>query len=204
MIKYINKNTCYIDDSVVIEDDVTIYPNVVILGNTTIKSNTIIYPNTTIENSIIGENNIIRNSNILNSNIGNNNNIGPNAYLRNNTVISNNCNIGFSVEIKNSKIDDGTKIAHLTYIGDAKIGKNVNFGAGVKIANYDGVKKYNTTILDNVFIGCNSVLVAPVIIEENSLIAAGSVITKDVPKNCLAIARQHQINKENYYSKREM
>lgn len=204
MIKYINKNTNYIEESVVIEDNVTIYPNVTILGKSIIGSGTIVFPNTIIENSKIGKNNIIKSSNISDSEIKDNNNIGPNAYIRNESIISNNCKVGFCVEMKKSIIGDNTKIAHLAYIGDAEIGSGVNFGAGVKIANYDGVNKHKTIINDNVFIGCNSVLVAPLSIEKNSLIAAGSVITKDVPKDCLSIARARQINKENYYSKRQV
>ncbi|MEG0021801.1 MAG: DapH/DapD/GlmU-related protein [Bacilli bacterium] len=185
MINYIDKKNTYIDSSVVIEDNVTIYPNVFIKGNSIIKSGTTIFQNSTILNSCIGENN----------------QIGPNAFIRDNTRTDKNCKIGFCVEIKNSTIGEKTKIPHLSYIGDAVIGSNVNYGAGSITANYDGINKNKTEIGDDVFVGSNSTLVAPVKIMNNSLVAAGSVITKTVPKETLAIARERQINKENYYSK---
>ena len=196
MYKIIDEKTTYIDDSVVIGDGCIIYPNTTILGNTKIGNNTVIYPSSYIEDAVIGENNIIYTSYVLKSEIGNDNVIGPYTHIRPGNKIKDNNKIGSFVEIKNSEVEGNSKIPHLSYVGDATIGCKVNIGAGVKIANYDGKNKFKTHIKDGSFIGCNSVLVAPVILHKNSFIAAGSTITKDVPEGALAIARERQINKE--------
>ena len=116
-------------------------------------------------------------------------------------MIDENIKIGDFVEIKNSNIGAGTKVSHLTYVGDADVGKNINFGCGTTTANYDGEKKFRTKIQDNSFIGCNANLIAPVNIGKNSYIAAGSTITQNVPDNNFAIARERQINKSNWHKK---
>ena len=126
----------------------------------------------------------------------------PFAYVRPNSHIGKNIKVGDFVEIKNANIGDGTKISHLTYVGDADVGENVNFGCGTVIVNYDGQKKHRTTIGNNAFIGCNTNLVSPVTIEDNAYTAAGSTITKTVPENSLAIARAKQENKENWVLKK--
>ena len=163
--------------------------------NSTFGKNICLIGNTIIHNSFIGDNNIINNSSIEDSSIGNNNIIGPYSRIRNNTKIHNNIRIGNFVEIKKSEINDETKIAHLTYIGDCKCGKNVNFGCGTVICNYDGKHKYLTEIGNKVFIGCNTNLIAPIKIENNCFIAAGSTLTTSLKENCFAIARAKQINK---------
>ena len=131
--------------------------------------------------------------------IGANCKIGPFAHLRDNSVIKADCRIGNFVEVKKSKIGDKSKASHLAYIGDSEIGFDCNFGCGSITVNYDGINKHKTTIGDNVFIGCNTNLVAPVTIHNNSFIACGSTITSDVPENTLAIARSRQLNKIDYY-----
>lgn len=196
MYSIIDEKTTYIDDDVQIDDGCIIYPNTTIVGKTIIGSNTIIYPSTFIKDSIIGSDNIIYTSYIIESHIGNKNNIGPYAHIRPGNIIGNENRIGSFVEIKNSKLTNSVKIPHLSYVGDTTIKDCVNVGAGVKIANYDGKNKNNTYIEEGTFIGCNSVLVAPVVLHKNSFIAAGSTITKDVPQGALAIARERQINKE--------
>ncbi len=198
MVKYIDRNTVHIDDNVVIEDNVIIYPNVIIEGNSIVKKNSVIHMNTYIKESIIGENTIVYSSYIIGSKIGTSNVIGPYSNVREDTVTGPNVKIGSFCETKNSMIDENSKIPHLSYVGDSVIGKNVNVGCGVITANYDGKDKHKTIIKDNVFIGCNSNLVAPVTLGDNSKVAAGSTITNDVPANSLAIARERQINKENY------
>ncbi len=130
--------------------------------------------------------------------IGKNCKIGPFARIRHNVVLKDNVSIGNFVEIKNSIIGKGTKINHLSYIGDAEIGENVNIGAGTITCNFDGKKKNKTIIEDNVFIGTNNSLVAPVKIGQGAYTAAGSVITEDVPPYALAIGRARQINKLNW------
>lgn len=196
MYKIIDDATTYIDDTVVIGEGCIIYPNTTILGNTKIGNDTIIYPSSFIEDSIIGYNNIVYTSYIIKSEIGNNNIIGPYAHIRPGNKIKDNNKIGSFVEIKNSEVENNVKIPHLSYVGDSIVDSNVNIGAGVKVANYDGKNKFKTFIQEGSFVGCNSVLVAPVTLHKRSFIAAGSTITKDVPEGALAIARERQINKE--------
>mgnify|MGYP001198866449 CR=1 FL=1 len=133
--------------------------------------------------------------------IDNNVKIGPYARIRPGVIIKSGSKIGNFVEVKKSKIGKNSKVNHLSYIGDSSIGKNVNIGAGTITCNYDGVKKYKTRIKDKVFIGSNSSLVAPVTVNENSIVGAGSVITKNVLKNSLALERTKQIEIKNYKKK---
>ena len=153
---------------------------------------------------IIGDNVVIKSfSHLEGCKIEKNVSIGPYARLRNGTKISPGAKIGNFVETKNSTINAGSKINHLSYIGDTKIGKNVNVGAGVITCNYDGIKKNKTLISDNVFVGSNSSLVAPIKIQKNSVIGAGSVITKNVSKNSLALSRAGQKEISNYKRKKK-
>jgi len=192
-----------------ISPEAVIGPDTVICKGTTIKGKTVIGegcligPDTVIESSTIGNNVTIIHSIIDKSSIGDKTTIGPYSHLRPNSNIGSSCRIGNFVEIKNSNIADRTKVAHLTYIGDTDCGSGVNFGCGTITANYDGKNKFRTKIGDNVFVGCNASLVAPVTIEDNSIIAAGSTITNDVPKDSLAIARARQINKNEWAKKRK-
>ncbi|MGL5255419.1 MAG: bifunctional UDP-N-acetylglucosamine diphosphorylase/glucosamine-1-phosphate N-acetyltransferase GlmU [Proteocatella sp.] len=197
-VTIINPECTYIDKDVVINRDCIIYPNCNIKGNTVIGSGTVIRENTTIEDSIIGEDTVIKSSTIIEAKVGNNTTVGPYAYLRPKADIGNNCKVGDFVEFKNAKFGDGSKASHLAYVGDAEVGENVNIGCGVVFVNYDGKKKYKTIIKDNSFIGSNSNLVAPVTVEENAFVAAGSTITGDVPQNSLAVARARQVNKSDW------
>lgn len=194
----IDPKSTFIEGDVVIGEDTIIYPGNVLEGNTSIGDNCILYSNNRITNGSIGSNVTIENSVILESSVGNNTTVGPFAYIRPETVIGNSARIGDFVEIKKSTIGDGTKVSHLTYIGDAEVGEKCNFGCGTVVVNYDGKKKYKTIIGNNVFIGCNTNLVSPVKVEDDTYIAAGSTITEQVPKGSLAIARARQINKENW------
>lgn len=194
----IDPNTVYIDETVSIGMDTVIYPNTIISGNTIIGEDCVIGPNSTIENSTIGNETIIKSSFMLESQIGNNTSVGPFAYIRPHCNIGNNCKIGDFVEIKNAQIDDKTKASHLSYIGDAKVGKNVNIGCGTITVNYDGKNKFTTIIEDNSFIGCNSNLVAPVKISSNTYVAAGTTVTDETPEKSLVIGRVRQEVKENW------
>ena len=185
----------YIDPQAVIEKDVVIYDNNTIIGKCIIKSGTILYPNNLIIDSIVGNNCTIMSSTINCSIVGNNVSIGPNAHLRNNATLSDNVRIGNFVEIKNSFVGEKTKIAHLTYVGDATIGKNCNLGCGVVFCNYDGVNKHKTIVGDNVFIGSNVNLIAPITIQDDCFVAAGSTVTKSLDKDTFCIARSKQIEK---------
>lgn len=191
------KNT-YIEGDVIIGEDTVIYPGNVIEGNTVIGNECVLYANNRITNGNIGNEVTIENSVIIDSSIGHNTTVGPFAYIRPETTIGDHARIGDFVEIKKSTIGSGTKVSHLTYIGDAEVGEKCNFGCGTVVVNYDGKKKYKTIIGDNVFIGCNTNLVSPVEVENDTYIAAGSTITEKVPKGSLAIARARQINKENW------
>lgn len=194
----VDTTSTYIDLDVKIGMDTIIEPNVILKGNTVIGEDCIIGANSKIIDSRISDDVKIENSTVLESNIDSNTTVGPYAYIRPNCNIGKNVKIGDFVEVKNSNIDDNTKASHLTYIGDANLGKGINLGCGVVFVNYDGKNKFRTTVEDNSFIGCNTNLIAPVKVEENSYIAAGSTITDDVPKNNLAIARARQVNKDNW------
>jgi bifunctional UDP-N-acetylglucosamine pyrophosphorylase/glucosamine-1-phosphate N-acetyltransferase len=197
-VTLIDPENTYIDEGVLIGNDTIIYPGCVIEGKTEIGSNCVIYGASNIKNAKIADYVTIKSSDILDSTIDSRTNIGPNAYLRPNSKVGKDCKIGDFVEIKNSTIGDGTKISHLTYVGDADVGKNVNLGCGVVVVNYDGIKKHRTIIEDNSFVGCNTNLISPVKIGEGAYTAAGSTITHDVPSRALAIARSRQTNKEGW------
>lgn len=197
-VAMINPRTITIGHNVTIESNVTIHPNTYITGTSVIKSGAQIGPNTEIHNSIIGESVICKHSLVYNSEVKKNSSIGPFAHLRDGAQIGPNNRIGNFVEIKKSQTGDNTKASHLAYIGDATVGSRVNFGCGSITVNYDGKNKYKTLIGDDVFIGCNVNMIAPIKIDDNVLIAAGSTLNKNVPKGSLAIARAYQVNKENY------
>ncbi len=192
----------YIEPDVEIGTDTVIYPNCHLKGNTKIGKHVCVGANSMITNSIICDGVDILNSVIVDSYIDSGTHVGPFAYLRPNSKVGQNVKIGDFVEIKNATIDDGTKISHLTYVGDSDVGKRVNFGCGCVTVNYDGKKKYRTVINDDAFIGCNTNLVSPVTVQEGAYIAAGSTITEDVPEKTLAIARARQVNKTNWKDRR--
>lgn len=195
--------TVIIEAGVEIKAGTTILPNTIITGETRIGENCVIGPNSVIDKCIVGDNTAINSSQCFNSEIGNNTSIGPFAHLRPESRIGDNARVGNFVEIKNSNIGNGSKISHLTYIGDADIGNTVNFGCGCVTVNYDGKLKNRTIVCDNAFIGCNTNLVAPVEVGKNAYIAAGSTITENVPENSLAIARERQVNKCDWINKKK-
>ena len=205
-ITILDPRNTYIGQEVKIAKGNIIYPNTFLNGKIKIGSQNILGPSLHMEGQVvIGSGNNIAYSHITDSKIGNNNQIGPYARLRDNVVLKNKIKIGNFVEIKNSQIGENTQIAHLSYIGDARIGKNVNIGAGTITANYNSVtgKKSKTVIQDGASTGSNSVLVAPITIGENAVVAAGSVVTKNVPKCALAITRPKQENKLNWIRKKK-
>ncbi|MFL0195135.1 bifunctional UDP-N-acetylglucosamine diphosphorylase/glucosamine-1-phosphate N-acetyltransferase GlmU [Clostridium sp. WILCCON 0269] len=201
-VTLIDYNSTYIDIDVKIGKDTIIYPGSVFQGNTVIGENCVFYPNSRIQNSIIEDNVTVENSVILESKIGENTNVGPFAYIRPETVIGKSVKIGDFVEVKKSTIGDNTKVSHLTYIGDAEVGDKCNFGCGTVVVNYDGKSKNKTLIGNNSFIGCNTNLVSPVKVNDNTYIAAGSTITDEVPEGALAIARARQVNKKGWVNKK--
>ncbi|MCD7904198.1 MAG: bifunctional UDP-N-acetylglucosamine diphosphorylase/glucosamine-1-phosphate N-acetyltransferase GlmU [Clostridiales bacterium] len=196
-----NPENTYIGQNVEIEPDTIILPGTTLEGRTKIGTDCVIGPNTQIISSEIKDGVNIKMSVIMNAYVDNYTTVGPFAYLRPGSNIGEHVRIGDFVEIKNSNIDDGTKVSHLTYVGDSDVGKNVNFGCGTVTANYDGVHKYRTTINDNAFIGCNTNLIAPITVGENAVTAAGSTINKDVPPHALSIARKRQVNLDGWADK---
>jgi bifunctional UDP-N-acetylglucosamine pyrophosphorylase/glucosamine-1-phosphate N-acetyltransferase len=190
--------TAYIDETVKIAEDVIIYPNVILEGNCVIEAGAVIGPDTQLVNVIIGSESRIQNSVLIDARVGKRTEIGPFAYLRPGAVIGDDCRVGDFVEVKNSSVGNRTKIAHLGYVGDSDVGENVNWGCGAITANYDGKHKHRTVIGDNVFVGCNSNLIAPVNLGDGAFIAAGSTITDEVPPAAIAIARQRQTTKLNW------
>ena len=200
-VNIISPETVTISSEVIIESGVTIYPNTFITGKSIIHTGAVIGPDSEVHNSEIFAGAQIRHSLVTDSKVGENTTVGPFAHLRNHTEVRNNCRIGNFVEIKNSHIDEGTKISHLTYLGDTDCGKNVNWGCGCVTVNYDGKYKHRTAVGDNVFIGCNTNLIAPIKVGNNVFIAAGSTITEDIPDEAFSIARTRQVTKEDYARK---
>jgi bifunctional UDP-N-acetylglucosamine pyrophosphorylase/glucosamine-1-phosphate N-acetyltransferase len=185
-VNLISPETIFLSKDTLFGKNVTVEPYVVFGPKVKVGDNSYIKSFTHIEGTKI-EKNVI---------------IGPYARLRPGTILKNNTKIGNFVETKNSTIDTNSKINHLSYIGDTSIGKNSNIGAGTITCNYDGVKKFKTKISDNVFVGSNSSLVAPVKLDKGSVVGAGSVITKNVKKGALAITRSSQIEIKNYKRKK--
>lgn len=197
-VNIIDPHNTYIDSDVVIGTDTTIEPGCIIKGKTVIGNHCHIGPYCELTNVEIKDNVEIKFSVISDSVIENGVDIGPYARLRTNCHIMENAHLGNFVEMKKAIFGKGSKASHLTYVGDAEVGEAVNLGCGTITSNYDGKNKSLTKIGDHVFVGCNSNLVAPVTIEDNAYIAAGSTITKDVEADAMAIARARQVNKEGY------
>lgn len=203
-VTIIDPTSTYIDQDVVIECDTTIYPGNVLENATYIGQNCILYPNNRVIDSRIEKGVSLQSSVVMSSEIGENSTVGPYAYIRPGSRIGRNVRIGDFVEIKNSSIGEGSKVSHLTYVGDGSIGKDCNIGCGVVFVNYDGSKKHKTIVGDHVFVGCNVNLVAPVEIEDEVYIAAGSTVTDKVPRNALCIARARQVIKPDWVVRRKI
>ena len=180
-----NINGIYIEKGCFVEKGATIWSNNIILNNIMIFSGATILPFNHIDNSEVHNGSVV----------------GPFCRLRQNSKIYDGCKVGNFVEIKNSTIGNKSIISHLTYVGDGEVGSCCNIGCGVVFCNYDGQNKHKTILKDNVFVGCNSNLVAPITIEKNSYIAASSTITENVPEHSFVIGRSKAQIKENYKNK---
>lgn len=200
-VSIIDPANTYIESNVKIGQDTIIEPGVYLKGNTEIGRDVLIGTHSVIADSKIGNNVKITSSTIEESIMGDNSDIGPNSHLRPQTILKESVHIGNYVEVKKATIGNNTKIGHLTYVGDAELGENINIGCGTVFVNYDGKNKHKINIGDNAFIGCNANLIAPVTVEKNTYVAAGSTITDTVPENALAIARARQTIKEGYFTK---
>ena len=181
----------------------TILPNTIIIGKTKIGTGCTIGPNTYIKNGVVGNNVILDNVKLLDSEVEDDVDCGPFVNVRAGSKLCKGVHIGNFVEVKNSVMGEGTKCAHLTYVGDSDVGKNVNFGCGTVTVNYDGTNKHRCKIGEHAFIGCNTNLIAPVEIGDFAFTAAGSTITDDVPENALSVARAMQVNKEGWVTRKK-
>lgn len=190
--------TTYVEESVTIGKDTILYPGVLLQGNTIIGEKCEIIGNTRIIDSTLGNNIRVESSVIEESILDDGVTMGPFAHLRPKAHLKENVHIGNFVEVKKSTLEKGVKAGHLTYLGDAHVGENTNIGAGTITCNYDGINKFKTVIGKEAFIGSDSMLVAPVNIGDKALVGAGSVITKDVPNNSLAVSRSKQIIKTDW------
>lgn len=194
----IDPETTYVEESVKVGRDTVLYPGVVLQGKTVIGENCEIIGNSRIIDSVLGNNIRVESSVIEESILEDGVTMGPFAHIRPKSLLKEKVHIGNFVEVKKSTLEKGVKAGHLTYLGDAQVGENTNIGAGTITCNYDGVNKSKTVIGKDAFIGSDSMLVAPVNIGEKALIGAGSVITKDVPSNSLAVSRSKQIIKTDW------
>ncbi len=195
-------DTCMIHAGVKIGRDTVIYPGTQLEGHTVIGEECEVGPHSRIKDGILGKGVHFAHSTMFQSQVGDHTEVGPFAYIRPGSKIGQHIKIGDFVEIKNADIGDNTKISHLAYIGDAKLGNSVNVGCGVIVVNYDGKKKNRTVVGDHAFIGCNVNLVSPVVVNDYAYIAAGSTITDEVPEYALAIARSRQTVIEDWVKKK--
>jgi bifunctional UDP-N-acetylglucosamine pyrophosphorylase / glucosamine-1-phosphate N-acetyltransferase len=194
-------STVNIEADVEIDSDTEIFSGSSLKGNTKIGSGCIIGPEADLQDVVVADQSKIRYSVIEDSEIGSKVTVGPYAYIRPNSSLAENTKVGAFVDLKNAQIGKGSKVSHLAYVGDSEVGQNVNIACGAVTVNYDGFSKHKTIIKDGAFIGCNTNLVAPVTVEKNGYVAAGSTITDDVPAEAFAIARQRQVTKEDYVPK---
>ena len=201
-VNVLDPNNTYIDPRVRIGAGTLVLPGTILRGRTVIGQNCEIGPNTMITNCTVGDDTVVNASQINDSTVGSRTNIGPFAYVRPNCTIGDDIKVGDFVEVKNSTLGNGTKISHLTYVGDSDVGEHVNFGCGTVTVNFDGKDKHRCTIGDHVFLGCNTNLVAPVTVGDGAYTAAGSTITGEVPEGSLAIARARQTNLPEWADKR--
>jgi bifunctional UDP-N-acetylglucosamine pyrophosphorylase/glucosamine-1-phosphate N-acetyltransferase len=203
-VTMIDPSSCYIDRSVKIGTDTLIHPNVHISGSTTIGTGCLIEPSAVIKNCTISDRVTIKTGSVLaDSTVGEEAAIGPMAHLRPGSQLGPHVKIGNFVETKKIVMGEGSKASHLTYLGDATIGCDVNIGCGTITCNYDGVNKHRTVIGDGVFVGSDVQFVAPITVGANSLIAAGTTVTQDIPPDSLALARVPQVNKVGWKLKKK-
>ena len=200
-VEFISRDV-YIDPDVVIAPGAVILPGCILRGKTEIGAGCVIGPNTLLEDTVVEENSTVNASQCYQSHIGANNKIGPFTHVRTGTKTAEGCHLGAYVETKNANFAEGNTVSHLTYIGDATVGKYCNFGCGTVTCNYDGEGKFHTTIGDYAFIGCNTNLIAPVELGKGAYTAAGSTVTKDVPDYALAVERADLKVKEGYSLKK--
>ncbi len=202
-VTVLSPETTFVDSAVRVGQDSILYPYTFLEGKTEIGEECTIYPYCRIQNSALGRGVVIKEASVLTDcRVGNGSMVGPFAHLRPGTVLGEGVRIGNFVEVKQSTIGDGTKASHLSYLGDAVLGKGINIGAGTITCNFDGKEKHRTVIEDEVFVGSDTQFIAPVRVGKGALIAAGSTIVEDVPAEALAISRAPQVNKPGWVRQR--
>ena len=197
-VRMMDPSTVYVEESVTVGPGTLLLPGTILRGKTAVGAGCEIGPNTMLVDCTVGDHVTINSSQCNESTIDSGAHVGPFAYIRPGCHVGADVKVGDFVELKNSTIGDGTKISHLTYVGDADVGKQVNFGCGTVLVNYDGNRKYRSTIGDHCFIGCNTNLVSAVHSGDGAYSAAGSTITQDVSPDALAIARARQVEKPGW------
>ena len=202
-VTLIDPQRVYADCDVNVGCDTVIYPGCILENGTVIGAGCTLYANCRLNHAKIGDGVTIESSVILDASVADHTTVGPYAYIRPNTSVGEGCRIGDFVELKNSHIGNGTKVSHLTYVGDSDLGEKINLGCGVVFVNYDGKKKQRSTVGDHAFIGCNVNLVAPVHVGRDAYIAAGSTVTCDVPEGALLVAREREAIKEGWVAARK-
>ncbi|MDE7244633.1 MAG: glucosamine-1-phosphate N-acetyltransferase [Oscillospiraceae bacterium] len=201
-VNVLDPDTTYIDPRVTIGAGTVILPGTILRGHTVIGFGCEIGPNAMLIDSAVGDGSVVNASQVFESILEENVHVGPYAHIRPGCRVAAGCKVGAYVEIKNASFGRNTKMSHLTYVGDADVGENVNFGCGTITSNYDGVRKHRTVIGDNVFVGCNTNLVPPVTVGSGAYIAAGTTVTADVEPDALAIGRVRQETKAGWARRR--
>ncbi|MCW2599557.1 MAG: glucosamine-phosphate N-acetyltransferase / UDP-N-acetylglucosamine pyrophosphorylase [Frankiales bacterium] len=201
-VAFLDPHTAWVDADVVLEPDVTIAQNTQLHGETVVRRGAVVGPDTTLTDCEVGAGAAVLKSHATGARIGEQASVGPFTYLRPGTVLGPRSKAGAYVEVKNSDVGEDTKLPHLAYVGDATIGARSNIGAGTIVVNYDGRAKHRTTVGDDVRVGSNNSLVAPVTLEDGAYTAAGSAITEDVPAGALAVAREKQRNIEGWVARK--
>lgn len=201
-VTVIDPQTTWVDVQVTVEADVVLHPNTQLHGRTVLKAGAEVGPNCTLTDTLVDEDAVVTNAVCVSAEVGPEASVGPYAYLRPGTRLARKAKAGTYVEMKNSVVGEGSKVPHLTYVGDADIGVGTNIGAACVFVNYDGVKKSRSTVGDHVKIGSDNMLVAPVTVGDGAYTAAGSVIIKDVPAGAMAVARGQQRNVEGWVERK--
>ena len=200
-VEIIDETNCYIDPAVQVGAGATLLPGTILRGNTVIGEGSVIGPWSTVTNAQLGKNTVVNASVVEDSVLGDNVSVGPYANLRTGCTVAAGAKLGAFVELKNVRVGQDAQIPHLSYLGDAVIGDRANIGCGTVTANFDRVNKHETTVGEDAFVGCNTVLVAPVTVGGGAYVAAGSAITEDIPPQALGLARAHQSVKKDWAAK---
>lgn len=201
-VEMIDPEAVYPEDGVTVGKGTLLLPGTILRGKTVVGENCVIGPNVMLTDCVVGQGVTINASQCEESEIQDGCEIGPYTHIRPHCVVGEGSKIGAFVQLKNCSLGRGTKMAHLTYVGDADVGEDCNFGCGTVTCNYDGKTKFRTTIGSHCFLGCNTNLVAPVTLGDGAYTAAGSTITEEVPPDALSVARARQKNLEGWASRR--